>query len=348
MYHFRNDYSHGAHPAVLAALAATNMEGNVGYGCDPYCAAAAGLIRAQCEAPMADVQFLIGGTQVNFTAICAFLRPWESVICPSTGHINGHEAGAVEATGHKLLQVETAPDGKLTPAHIAPLVAAGADEHVTSPRLVYISNATETGGVYTRAELTALSGFCREHGLLLFLDGARLACAFGSAENDLTLPELARLCDAFYLGGTKNGALMGEALVIVDPALQPGFFRVKKQRGGVLAKGWLLGVQFEALLRDGLYWALGRHSAAMAQRLRAGLEQLGLPMAYPSPSNLLFPIVPDALLPRLEKMCTYETWGRADESHSVIRFVTSFATREEDVDGFLSALASILPAPSLL
>ena len=340
MYHFRNDYSEGAHPAVLAALTATNLEGNIGYGGDPYCAAAAGLIRTQCETPGADVQFFIGGTQVNFSAICAFLRPWESVICPASGHINGHEAGAVEATGHKLLQVETAPDGKLTPALIAPILALTADEHTTLARLVYISNATETGSFYTKAELTALSEFCREHGLLLFLDGARLATAFGAEGNDLTLPELACLCDAFYLGGTKNGALMGEALVIVNPALQPGFFRLKKQRGGVLAKGWLLGVQFQALLEDGLYWALGRHATAMAQRLSAGLEELGLTMAYPSPTNLLFPVVPNTFLPLLEELCTYAVWGRADEEHTILRFVTSFATTEKAVDGFLTELAS--------
>ncbi len=342
MYSFRNDYSEGAHPDVLAALAATNLEGNAGYGADPYCARAADLIRNLCQAPGADVQFLIGGTQVNFTAICAFLRPWESVICPATGHINGHEAGAVEATGHKLLQAETDLDGKLTPAHIAPILDTCADEHNTQPRLVYISNATETGAIYTKAELAALSAYCRENGLLLFLDGARLATAFGAAGNDLTLPDLARFCDAFYLGGTKNGALMGEALVIVSPTLQPGFFRLKKQRGGVLAKGWLLGVQFEALLEDGLYWALGRHATAMAQHLRAGLERLGLSMAYSSPTNLIFPVVPDALLPRLDELCTYEVWGRADEGHTIIRFVTSFATKKENIDRFLTELSFAL------
>lgn len=340
MYQFRNDYSQGAHPDVLAALSATNLEGNSGYGSDPYCARAADLIRNLCQAPGADVQFLIGGTQVNFTAICAFLRPWESVICPATGHINGHEAGAVEATGHKLLQAETDLDGKLTPAQIAPILAHCADEHTTQPRLVYISNATETGSIYTKADLTALSAYCREKGLILFLDGARLATAFGAAENDLTLPDLARLCDAFYLGGTKNGALMGEALVIVNPSLQPGFFRLKKQRGAVLAKGWLLGVQFETLLKGSLYWDLGRHATAMAQRLAAGLEQLGYQMAYPSPTNLLFPIVPDGLLAKLDELCTYEVWGKAGEGFTIVRFVTSFATTAEHVDQFLTKLSS--------
>lgn len=342
MYSFRNDYSEGAHPEVLAALAATNLEGNVGYGFDIYCDRAAALIKKLCKAPKADVQFTVGGTQANFLAICAFLRPWESVICAHSAHVNGHEAGAVEATGHKLLQAQVGPDGKLTPAHIEPIVAACADIHVTLPRLVYLSDATETGGVYTKAELSALSKCCKANNLYLFLDGARLAAAFGSEGSDLTLPDLGKYCDAFYIGGTKNGALMGEALVIVTPALQEGFFRVKKQRGAVLAKGWLLGVQFEALLKNGLYWDLGRHATAMAQRLRAGLEELGLTMESPSPSNQIFPIVPDTLLPKLEKLCSYEFSGKPDSAHTAIRFVCSFATKESDVDSFLLELKSLL------
>lgn len=268
MYDFRNDYSEGALPEVLAALSATNLEGNIGYGADDHCARAAALIREQCACPGADVQFLVGGTQTNFTAICAFLRPWEGVICAATGHVNGHEAGAVEATGHKLLQVRTGPDGKLTPAHILPILEECESEHVVKPGLVYISNATESGMVYTKAELSALSACCRENGLLLFLDGARLGVALAAAGNDLSLPDLSRYCDAFYIGGTKNGALMGEALVIVDPDLQPGFFRLKKQRGAVLAKGWLLGVQFEALLKDGLYLRAAQNAVDTAQHLQ--------------------------------------------------------------------------------
>lgn len=342
MYLFRNDYSEGAHPDVLAALSATNLEGNIGYGFDPYCERAAALIKTLCKAPKADVQFTIGGTQANFTAIAAFLRPWESAICPATGHINGHEAGAVEATGHKLLQAEVGPDGKLTPAHIQPIVDACADEHVTKPGLVYISDATETGGVYTKSELSALSKCCKANGLLLFMDGARLGAAFGSEANDLTLPDLAKYCDAFYIGGTKNGVLMGEALVIVKPELQEGFFRMKKQRGAVLAKGWLLGAQFEALLKDGLYWDLGRHSTAMAQKLRAGLEGMGIPMMAPSPSNQIFPIVPDALMEPLRSICAFEVWGKTDPTHTAIRFVCSFATKEEAIDGFLVELKALL------
>ena len=236
-YLFRNDYSFGAHPKVLTALAETSMEGNTGYGEDGYCKRCADLIRGLCNCPQADVQFLIGGTQTNFTAIAAFLRPWEGVIAADSSHINGHEVGAVEATGHKILPVPTGPDGKITPEQIAPILERHKDPHLVKPRLVEIADATESGMVYTKAELTALSQFCREHDLLLFLDGARLGSALASPASDLTLPDLAELTDAFYIGGTKNGALMGEALVIANPALQPDFFRIKKRLGAVLAKG---------------------------------------------------------------------------------------------------------------
>ena len=338
MYLFRNDYSFGAHPKVLEALFASNLEGNPGYGFDPHCEAAAARIKELCQAPQADVQFLIGGTSANFTAIAAFLRPWEGVFCAQTGHVNGHESGAVEATGHKLLPLEAGPDGKLTPALIEAALPAYDDVHLVKPRLVYVSDATETGGVYTKAELEALSACCRAHGLLLFLDGARLGCALTSPANDLTLPDLARLTDAFYLGGTKNGALMGEALVLVNPALQEDFFRIKKQRGAVLAKGWLLGVQFEALLEDGLYFQLARHANDMARKLQDGLKAKGYSFLFESPSNQIFPIVPDALLPALERICAFEVWGAAPEAgHTIIRLVASFATEPSDVDGLLEA-----------
>lgn len=341
MYNFRNDYSVGCHPKVLEALTAVNSESVIGYGADQYCKECADLIRAMCQAPQADVQFMVGGTQANFTAIAAFLRPWESVIAPASGHINGHEAGAVEAAGHKIISVPTAANGKLTPAAILSVVEECKDEHLTRPRLVYISNATETGGIYFKAELEALSQCCRRNGLLLFLDGARLGCALSAPRNDLTLADIAALTDAFYIGGTKNGAMMGEALVITEPSLQEGFFRIKKQRGAVLAKGWLLGVQFTALLKDGLYFKLARQAVDMAQYLQGGLKNLGLPMMVDSPTNQIFPIVPDALLPLLDKVCTYEVWCKADESHTVVRFVTSFATTLADADGLLKAIKSM-------
>ena len=338
-YLFRNDYSFGAHPKVLSALAETNLEGNIGYGDDAYCDRAKSLIRDLCQCPQAEVQFLIGGTQTNFTAIAAFLRPWEGVICADSAHINGHEVGAVEATGHKLLQIRTGPDGKIAPEQIAPILERHKDIHLVKPRLVEIADATESGMIYTKAELTALSEYCRANDLLLFLDGARLGSALSSAKNDLTLPDLARLTDAFYIGGTKNGALMGEALVITNPALQPDFFRIKKQLGAVLAKGWLLGVQFEALLKDGLYFEMARHANAMAARLQAGLKSLGWTLWVDSPTNQVFAVVDDAAKARLDALCAYEDWCPAQEpGYTVVRFVTCFATAPEDVDGFLAAL----------
>lgn len=341
-YLFRNDYSFGAHPKVLTALAASSMEGNIGYGEDGYCQRAASLIRDLCHCPQAEVQFFIGGTQTNFTAIAAFLRPWEGIITADASHINGHEAGAVEATGHKILPIHTGPDGKLTPEQIAPILERHRDVHLVKPRMVEIANATESGMVYTKAELTALSVFCRANDLLLFLDGARLGCALASTASDLALPDLAALTDAFYLGGTKNGALMGEALVITNPALQPDFFRIKKQLGGVLAKGWLLGVQFEALLQDGLYFQMARHANSMSARLQSGLKALGWELMVDSPTNQVFPIIPDSLKPQLDKLCIYEDWSPGQTpGTSVIRFVTCFATTPEDVEGFLSAVSEL-------
>ncbi|MCI8474811.1 MAG: aminotransferase class I/II-fold pyridoxal phosphate-dependent enzyme [Oscillospiraceae bacterium] len=341
MYHFRNDYSVGCHPAVLEALAAVNQESVIGYGQDDYCKKSADLIRELCHAPQASVEFMIGGTQANFTAIAAFLRPWESVISPVSGHINGHESGAVEATGHKIIPVHTPINGKLSPTLIRPVLQECEDTHLTKPRLVYISNATETGGVYTKAELTELSLFCRRHGLILFLDGARFGCALTSKVNDMTPADIAELTDAFYIGGTKNGAMMGEALVITDPALQGEFFRMKKQRGAVLAKGWLLGVQFYALLKDGLYFKIARNAVEVAQYLQGGLKNLGIPMMVDSPTNQIFPIVPNTLLPHLDELCSYEVWGKADDDHTVIRLVTSFATPLASADGLLKAIKDL-------
>ena len=341
MYNFRNDYSEACHPAVLEALTKMNAESVIGYGCDDYCKQCADLIRDLCKAPHADVQFLVGGTQTNFTAIAAFLRPWESVICAHTAHVNGHEAGAVEATGHKLLQAQAAGDGKLTPAHILPLVEEGKNEHVTKPRLVYISDATETGAVYTRAELAALSQCCRDNDLLLFLDGARLGCALSSPASDLTLPDLAALTDAFYIGGTKNGAMFGEALVITRPELTDGFFRMKKRMGAVMEKGWIQGVMFQALFTDDLYFHMARHANEMAARLQDGLRAKGWTLWVDSPTNQVFAVVDNALKPQLDAVCDYEDWCPYDGSHTVVRFVTCFQTSQEDVDGLLAALPDL-------
>lgn len=337
MFNFRNDYSQGAHPRVMQAVAACNLEGNPGYGADRHCARAADLIREGCAAPDASVHFFVGGTAANLTAIAAFLRPWECVLAPDTGHINVHEGGAVEAAGHKIIGLPS-PDGKLRPGDLARAVERGRDTAMALPRLVYISNATEVGTVYTKAELTALREFCLAHGLLLFLDGARLGTALTCGACDLALADLAALTDAFYLGGTKNGALMGEAMVLPNAGLQPHFFRAMKQRGAVLAKGFLLGAQFEALLEDGLYWDLARHANAMAGRLRDGLAAKGFPFLSESPTNQLFPIFPKEQLPRLEELCGFELWEALDDRRAAVRFVTSFATAQAEVDGLLAAL----------
>ena len=341
-YLFRNDYSFGAHPRVLEALAATNLEGNIGYGDDAYCDRAKALIRDLCRCPQAEVQFLIGGTQVNFTAIAAFLRPWEGVICAATAHVNGHEGGAVEATGHKLINIPVGRDGKLPPEAVAAAVKEYESPHVVRPGLVYISQATENGAVYTLAELEALSAVCRAHDLLLYVDGARLGAALTASDCDMSLTDLARLTDAFTIGGTKNGALMGEALVISNPALGKDFFRIKKQRGGVLAKGWLLGVQFEALLSENLYFDMAAHANRMAGLLQQGFVDLGLELYVPSTTNQIFVTVEDSLLPALEKLAAWEVWCKEEEHRTVVRFVTCFQTSEEDVTGFLRELAKLL------
>ena len=336
MYSFRNDYSEGAHPKVLQALAETNLTQTCGYGLDPCCAEAADLIRALCAAPTADVHFLVGGTQTNLVVLDALLQSYESVIAAHTGHVNVHETGAIEATGHKVCTVPS-PDGKLTPALVDTVVRGHSSEHMVLPRVVYISDTTEVGTVYTKAELTALREYCDAHGLLLFLDGARLGAALTSPENDLSLPDLARLTDAFYIGGTKNGALFGEALVMTIPC--PHFRWHMKQRGAILAKGRLLGVQFKALLEDGLYFDLARHANGLALRLRHGIEALGYPFPVPSPSNQQFPVLPNAVVQRLQELgYEFEIDHSVDDSHTCIRLVTSWATPESAVEKFLCDL----------
>jgi threonine aldolase len=337
MYSFINDYSEGCHPRILEALSRTNLDATVGYGMDEHCANAASLIREKIGCPQAAVHFLVGGTQANATCISAFLRGHEAPLCVSTGHINTHETGAVEAIGHKILTCPS-EDGKITPAMIRTLVAAQTDEHVVKPGLVYVSQSTELGTVYTKAELTAVSQCCKELGLYLFLDGARLSC--GLAASDLTLTDLPQLCDAFYIGGTKNGALFGEAVVIVNERLKADFRYYIKRHGGMLAKGRLLGIQFEELLKDDLYLELGRHSNRLAQKLQAGLGDLGLSMLVPSPTNQIFPIVPNAWLPQLEQLVRFEVWAPG-ETETAIRFVCSWATKEENVDGLLAELAKL-------
>lgn len=335
MIRFTNDYSECCHPSILAALAAANTEGNPGYSTDPHSEHAHALIRQAVGRPDADVHILVGGTQTNTTAIAAFLRPFEAVVSSDSGHICVHETGAIEAAGHKCIACP-AQDGKLTPDAVRAACAAHSTEHMVRPRMVYLSQATELGTLYSLAELEALRAVCDEQGLYLYLDGARLGSAL--AAGDVTLPDLGRLCDAFYIGGTKNGAMMGEALVILNDALKPDFRYHIKQRGGMLAKGWLLGVQFEQLMQNGLYVRLGAHANELALRLKAGIAALGYPFLCDSVTNQQFPIFPDETVEALSHGFTFERNGKPDAHHTCIRLVTSWATQPESVDSFLEAL----------
>ena len=343
MLRFQNDYSEGAHPNVLRALCDTNLCATPGYGLDDDCRRAADAIRARFACPDADVHFLVGGTQTNQLAASAFLRPWEAMVAADTGHIAVHETGAIEATGHKVYVVPGV-DGKLTPAAIRTAVRdhqTGTEEHMVLPRMVYVSDSTELGTIYTRAELQALSDTCRELGLYLYLDGARMAMALTAQGNDLVPEDFAQLCDAFYLGGTKNALLFGEALVIVNNALKPYFRNVMKQHGGMLAKGRLLGVQFAAILQDDLWLQTARHANELAQRLAAALTAMGVPLYAASPTNQVFPIFTNAQVEALRQDFSFEFIARVDENHSAIRFVTSWATRPEDVDALICAVRSL-------
>lgn len=340
MLYFRNDYGEGAHPAILAALCDTNMVKAPGYGHDEYCRRAAELIRSLCAAPEAGVYFLTGGTQVNKTAIGAFLRPYEAVIAPVSAHINVHEAGAVEHNGHKILSCPST-DGKLTVEMAEEILVRNNSEQSVVPRLIFLSNATELGTTYSRRELQELRGLCDEQGLLLYCDGARLGSAMAAVGSDLGFADYAELCDAFTIGGTKNGLLFGEALVVPNPALQEGFRFSMKQQGAVLAKGRLLGVQFEAALRDGLYLRLARHANQMADRLRQGLEELEVSVMTDSSTNQIFPVLSAGAAARLREQCDFDIIEALRDNRVCVRFVTSWATSPEDVEGLLQAMARL-------
>ena len=336
---FFNDYSEGAHPRLLEILNKTNLNQESGYCEDSLCLQATGLIQSALHSPQAAVHFISGGTQTNLIALAAALKPFESVIAATSAHIHVHEAGAVEATGHKINLVPTA-DGKLTPAMVEEMVALHTDEHMVKPRLVFISNASEIGTIYTKCELEQLSQTCRSLGLYLYLDGARLGSALVSPGSDLTLPDLAGLLDMFYIGGTKNGALLGEALVITHPALQADFRYHLKQRGALLAKGRLLGSQFLGLFQGDLYFDLARHANAMAQKLAGAFLALGCPFLAPPATNQIFPILPDSLIQSLQANYGFYVWTSIDTQHSAIRLVTSWATPDAKVDQFIADLNS--------
>lgn len=344
MIRFNCDYGEGAHPAILQRMVETNLVQTPGYGEDAFCREAADMIRSACQAPEAAVHFLVGGTQTNLTVIDAALRPYQGVISASTGHINVHETGAVEACGHKVLAIES-DDGLLDPAKVEEMCrlhfADEAHEHIVMPGAVYISHPSELGTLYTRAQIEALRRVCDAYHLILFLDGARLGYGLSAEGSDVDLPFLARTCDAFYIGGTKQGALFGEAVVITNPELNRNFRYLIKQHGGMLAKGRLLGIQFAELFRDGLYFRLSDHAIACAMRLKRAFAEKGYPFYVNSPTNQQFPILPDAHLDALRPNYSFSYQARVDETHSAVRFCTSWATREEDVDALIADIRAL-------
>ena len=344
MIYFNNDYSEGCHEAVLEALTRTNLEQTPGYGEDIYCRRAADAIRKLCGREDLYVQFLVGGTQTNLTVIAAALRPHQGALGPEGAHINVHETGAVEATGHKVLSVPSA-DGKITASQVRETVLAhradSSFEHMVQPKLVYISNPTEYGTLYTLSELECLSETCRELRLYLILDGARLGYGLVAEGYAVTMQDIARLCDMFYIGGTKVGALFGEAVVISNPAIAEDFRYLIKQRGGMLAKGRLLGVQFEALLKDNLYFEISRHAVVLADEIRECIDSLGFSYLVPGITNQIFPILPDALLAELSKEFSFTEMCRVDENHRAVRFCTSWATRPDQVKALCDKLRQL-------
>ena len=335
MQHFDSDYMEGAHPAILEKLMETNEEKTPGYGTDAYCARARALIREACGCPEAEVFFLVGGTQTNATIIDALLRSTQGALAADTGHIATHEAGAIEASGHKVITIPHTL-GKIDAEAIDSLCTtfyADANyEHMVEPGLVYISHPTEYGTIYSLSELKAISDVARKFKLPLFMDGARLGYGLAAEGADLALADIARLCDVFYIGGTKVGALFGEAVVFTKPELAKGFFTLMKQHGALLAKGRLLGIQFDTLFTDGLYERIGADAVRYADVIRRAMAENGYLHCFPSPTNQSFCIVSEQQRKELAERVDFSVWEQYDETHSIIRFATSWATREEDVN----------------
>ena len=341
MLAFNNDYSHGAHPAVLQALVNTNMEPQPGYGTDAHTERAKQLIREACQAPDADVFFLVGGTQANATVIDMLLAPYEGVVAAETGHVACHEAGAIESLGHKVFELPQR-DGKLrardVEAAFHKYIVDGNRDHMPAPALVYISHPTETGTLYTRAELEAVTGVAHRYGARVFLDGARLAYGLGATKTDLTLADIARTCDAFYIGGTKCGALFGEAVVFPKPNTCPRFFTWMKQQGALLAKGRITGLQFETLMEENRYVEYGAKAVRLAEKLREGLKEKGYQLLFNSTTNQTFVKLPDDKYQTLSEKVGMSFWEKPDDNHTIVRLATSWATTEEDVDALLALM----------
>ena len=344
MLYFENDYCEGAHPAILQKLAETNFEKVPGYGTDPYCASAKAKICAACGCPDADVTFISGGTQTNAIVIASILQRWQGVMAAATGHVAAHEAGAIEYTGHKVIALP-AHEGKVSAADVrdwcATFYADANHDHMVFPGMVYISHPSEYGTLYTKAELEELHAVCQEYHMPLFMDGARLGYGLMAKGTDVTLQDIARLTDVFYIGGTKVGALFGEAVVISSPALQRDFRYCIKRHGGMLAKGRLLGLQFEALFEDGLYLQLGRHGVEQALRIREACLRRGLPLHFDSRTNQQFPVLTRAQRERLEEKYAFTFWEQLDDDRAVVRFCASWATDPAAVDALTADLLSL-------
>lgn len=343
MFRFECDYTEGAHPRILELLVQTNMEQTAGYGEDEYCEKARKLIKKKCNAPESDVYFLVGGTQTNATVISAVLRPHQGVVSASTGHINVHETGAVEATGHKVISIPS-DDGKITAEQLNALCKEHWDDvnynHTVQPGMVYLSFPTENGTLYTKKELMDIKSVCLEYDIPLFVDGARMGYGIMSEKCDLTLEDMAELCDVFYIGGTKQGFLFGEAVVITKNSIKKDFNYIIKRHGGLLAKGRLLGLQFAAMLEDDLYFSLAKKADEFALKIRKAFEEKDIEMFYDSYTNQQFPLLSDQQYEALGKEYAFSFWGKSGDKN-IVRFCTSWATKEEAVTALLKSIEEL-------
>ena len=341
MFQFQCDYSEGAHQRIMERMLETNLEQTVGYGEDHYCTQAREAVKKAVGRDDVEVHFLVGGTQANATVISSILRPHQGVLCASTGHINVHETGAIEHGGHKVLAMP-AENGLLSAESIREAMeehlAEDGPEHTVQPGMVYISFSSEVGTIYSLKQLQEISTACKEYGLPLFIDGARMGYGLASEGCDVTIQDIAALADVFYLGGTKQGALFGEAVVIVNDNLKKDFRYFIKQNGGMLAKGRLLGIQFLTLFEDGLYFELSRHAISQAMRIRDAFKAAGYAFLVDSPSNQQFPILDNQTLEKLSENFRFSVWKKIDGTHTAVRFCTSWATRPEAVDALIEAI----------
>lgn len=341
MISFESDYNNGAHPEILKRLVETNTVTSTGYGFDVFCERAKEKIRIACECPDADVHFLVGGTQTNAVVISSLLSSYEGVAAAATGHISLHEAGAIEYTGHKVITMPQ-KDGKLIPGELRKYLDGFFSdenrEHMVLPGMVYISHPTEYGTLYSKSELTELSDICHEYSIPLYMDGARLGYGLMSLDSDLTLADIAGLCDVFYIGGTKVGALCGEAVVFTKKNTPKHFFTLIKQHCALLAKGRLLGIQFDTLFTDNLYFNISRHAILMAEKLRTLFIEKGYTFYNNSPTNQIFIVLENEQMGRLKQQVVFSFWESIDENHSLVRFATSWATRDEDIEALKEIL----------